>query len=306
MALPEEVERLRDELMSLYADASRSVDRQLADLLADPIRTAAHRQRLLQRLREVRREVDRLTRDVDRQARLWLSTRFPAVYQQGAFDAALTGGAPFTWTQTQVEAVTELARATLDDLLAATRFMRRDAKALVRLAVREAALLDLVEGATVQRAARRLARVLQDHGIRAVRYSNGARHTLGDYADMSLRSVTALAYNRGTLNQLAAAGVRYVEVVDGAGCGWVSHDDVDLANGSIRTLADAAAHTIAHPRCARSFSGRPDLRARRQAEQGARFSPEEQQRRAVEERARETTQRIQRRRTRRQARTRAR
>lgn len=306
MPLPPAVDELRDELAALYVDASRSVDEQLARLLADPIRTAAHRQVLLQRLRAVRREVDRLTRGIDVQARSWLATRFPEVYQQGALDAARTGGAPFTWTQTHLEAVTELARATLDDLLAATRFMRQDAKQFVRLAVKEAARLDLVEGATVQRAARQLASTLRAHGIRAVRYRNGARHTLGDYADMALRSVTAQAYNRGTLNQLAAGGVRYVEVVDGSSCGWTAHDDTDLANGSIRTLADAAAHSIAHPRCARSFAGRPDLRTRRQAERGARFSPEEQQRRAVEERAREAEQQTRRRRVRRRTRSRAR
>lgn len=304
VALPPSVDELRDELAALYADASRSINKQLADLLLDPIHTVAHRHVLLQRLRRLRGEVDRLTANIDGQARTWLSTRFPEAWQRGAIDA--NTGLPFKWTDDDLTAVTAIAREALDNLLGATRFVRADAKRLVRLAVRESAGMVVLEGEPLQTAARKLARTLEHRGIRAVRYQNGARHTLADYADTVIRTVTGTAYNRGTIGALRKAGTRYVQLFDGAGCGLRSHTDSDLANGTIRTLAEAEAYPLAHPRCGRSVVGRPDIVDPTQALASARLSPAEQQRQAREERAREQQQERVRRRSRRSRRTRRR
>lgn len=65
---------------------------------------------------------------------------------------------------------------------------------------------------------------------------------------------TANAYNQASLAGYATTGlVEKVEVFDGDGCGWTSHDDPDLANGSIRTLDEGQRQVIAHPRCQRAF-----------------------------------------------------
>jgi hypothetical protein len=65
---------------------------------------------------------------------------------------------------------------------------------------------------------------------------------------------TGQAFNRASINAYASSGlVDFVEVFDGAGCGWTKHDDPDLAHGSVRTLEDAASHPLAHPRCQRAF-----------------------------------------------------
>jgi hypothetical protein len=56
-----------------------------------------------------------------------------------------------------------------------------------------------------------------------------------------------------------------VQVFDGPSCGWKSHDDDDLAAGSIRSLVDAARHPIAHPNCRRAFGPRPDIESEEQA-----------------------------------------
>lgn len=42
-----------------------------------------------------------------------------------------------------------------------------------------------------------------------------------------------------------------VEILDGDGCGWTSHDDGDLANGSIRSMDEAIETPMAHPHCVR-------------------------------------------------------
>ena len=65
---------------------------------------------------------------------------------------------------------------------------------------------------------------------------------------------TANAYNLASLAGYASSGlVETVDVYDGPDCGWTSHDDADLAAGSIRTLVEAAARPISHPRCQRAF-----------------------------------------------------
>ena len=64
---------------------------------------------------------------------------------------------------------------------------------------------------------------------------------------------TATAWNTSALATYQGSGIGLVEVFDGADCGWSSHNDPDLAAGSIRTVDQARAKPIAHPRCQRAF-----------------------------------------------------
>lgn len=289
MAQPAELDALREALASLYRDAQASIDARVAAITADPDELA-RRYRLERRLRQLSAEVELLADTLDAQARRWLSSRFPDAYALGGAAAAATTGRPFGWAQVHVEAVNELAADAYDDLLAATRFMRRDAKAFIREAARGAARLSIVEGDTAHHAGRALARELAERGIAAVRYSNGARHTIATYAEMAVRTKTAQAYNAGTINQARTTGVEYFECNDGPDCGLVSHDDAEKVNGRVYPAAVAMAHSIAHPNCARSWGPRPDITAAGDAERARRFSPDEQERMAAEERARARAQ----------------
>jgi hypothetical protein len=79
------------------------------------------------------------------------------------------------------------------------------------------------------------------------------------WAEAATLAKSAVAYNAGALNRAREAGVRYMQVFDGAGCGWTSHKDPDKATGSPRTVEDTAAWPIPHPRCRRAFGPRPDV-----------------------------------------------
>lgn len=82
----------------------------------------------------------------------------------------------------------------------------------------------------------------------------GLRDLFGTRARTIALTETANAYNHAALEGYAQTGlVDTVRVFDGADCGWTSHDDPDLANGSERTLDDARDHVISHPRCQRAF-----------------------------------------------------
>jgi hypothetical protein len=43
-----------------------------------------------------------------------------------------------------------------------------------------------------------------------------------------------------------------VRIFDGTDCGWTSHDDPDLANGSVRTLEEYKRQPLSHPNCQRA------------------------------------------------------
>jgi hypothetical protein len=282
-----EADAVREELARLYRAAQESIDRRLAELAADPA-AAARRGALRRQLLELSQDVTRIAGDLDSAAREWTSRRLPEVYAMGGADTAPD---TFGWAQSDVEAVRQLAVDTYGDLLRSTRFMRRDVKAFIREATRGQARVALLEGTTATRAGEQLARQLRDRGVNAVRYKNGALHSIGDYSDMVLRSKTAEAYNRGAISSLRSAGVTFVEVSDGPDCGWTSHDDADKANGTIRSVDEAERYFIAHPRCARSFGGRPDITTPGQATQQRALRPAEQRRQAQAEQTRARTQR---------------
>lgn len=262
MPLAPEAEALVDELLDLYRAAQADLIDELVRVAGDTsLRGRAYRSRLT----GLSRAVTQAMEDLDAAAADWTTRSLPEVYALGAEQAAQEVGERFNWTQIHREAVQVLAQDTYSDLLAATRFVRRDTKAFIRTAAREHSRAVLLEGKTATQAGRELSRRLGQRGISAVTYKNGARHGLADYSDTVVRTKTALAYNGGQLNIAVEHDVPFVQVSDGAGCGWTSHDDPDTANGSVRTRDEANEYPIAHPRCARSFALLP-VETREQAQ----------------------------------------
>ena len=72
-------------------------------------------------------------------------------------------------------------------------------------------------------------------------------------ATMIARTETANVYNHLAIAGYDAGGIGSVLVFDGSDCGWTSHEDLDKANGTVRTLVEARKHVIAHPNCGRAF-----------------------------------------------------
>lgn len=265
MPLDPAAQELLEELLQLYRQAQASIIDQLVAAATDTAVTAAPYR---SRVAALARAVTEAMADLDGQAREWVQSNVPRAYELGAGSAAGDVGTDFTWSQIHREAVQVLAGDTLEDLLAATRYVRRDTKAFIREAARSRARSVLLEGDTAKQAARRLVGDLRERGISAVTYKNGARHGLADYSDVVLRTRTATIFNAGTLNVGREHGIRWVRVADGPTCGWDRHDSGDTANGSVRTLDDAEAHPISHPRCGRAFSLLP-VRTREDAERVA-------------------------------------
>lgn len=69
---------------------------------------------------------------------------------------------------------------------------------------------------------------------------------------------SATAYNLSSAAAWRDSGiVETVRIFDGDGCGWKSHNDPDLAHGSVRTLEEYQAQPLSHPNCQRAASPVP-------------------------------------------------
>lgn len=281
MPLPVEASTLVEQLAALYRAAQAELVDELVASVGRPDpngRVAIRRARLREQLRALESGLDQL----DQSAREWISGDFPEVYRLGAAQ----GGLEFTWNAEHREAVGMLAQDTMDDLLEATRFVRRDTKRFIRETAQLRVRSSLLEGQTARKQGAVFAQQLADRGIAAVTYRNGARHGLGEYGSMVVRTKSALAYNTGTFQNGAQQGVEWYECYDGPDCGLTFHEDPYLANGLILPADQAYSYPISHPNCARSWGPRPDVSSAKAAEEARRYSPEEQQEMARAERER--------------------
>lgn len=228
-------EAAHDDLVALLEDA----------LAAGNRRTQVSRLRALIRVNEA--TVDGLLEA----SRTWLGATIPELHAAGATAAAELIGTQFAWTAPHLAAVEQLAARVWDDVAANLLDVRADTRRALRAMVEDATRASLLESKTATQAARTLAQHAAADGLWSVEYSNGARHTIADYADSVIRTTTATAYNEGSVQQCRTDGIEYVEYVDGEGCHvGPGHDNGPLANGLVVPV-DEVVH-LGHPRCRRA------------------------------------------------------
>lgn len=217
--------------------------------------------------------VTRVGGDVEAFLRLHVGPRYQQAVEQ-------VTRAPMSWTTVHTTALTSLAVDTYGDFLQRAHEAEQVTTAFVT-AVRAAAGAELPKiaagGRTAVQVGDRLAtRLLRDYGIDHVTYRDGTRMPVRPYARMAARTKSAVAYNAGTLNGCVEVGVGYVEIFDSPDCGFRTHDDPDRANGSVRSLAEAGLHPIAHPNCTRAVGPRPDVTTDEEAAGAESLQPDSQ------------------------------
>lgn len=253
--LAAQTRRLREQ----YARVRANLEREWRAALRDPGGAS--------RAARARALLDQLDSDLSTlrdQALQWINETYPGMYATGAQAMASQLGSAslgFSWTQAHMGAVQILAANTEATLLRATEFVSARAKKEISLLARDVALQSVLTGQTAVSAGGDLARQLMARGIFSVQYSNGANVPADVFAEMAIRSRTAIAYNAGGLNQGKADGVEYYEINDGFDCGLETHDSENKAAGQIVTADVASMFPISHPNCVRSFLPRPDLTA---------------------------------------------
>jgi hypothetical protein len=205
-------------------------------------------------------EFDRLARAL---AERWSAHDLPVAYRDGAQRALRQAGADialFRWTADHQAAVTALTATFYVDLVQRIQEAVRRAQAFARAAQ------DATRQVTLGRNHEGLdsARLIADHPLSTIVYRDNSRHQVKDWAHSALTYQGVVTANHGAINtgrlDLEAA---WMEIRDGDACGWVSHQDTDHANGTIRSVDDCAAYPVAHHGCVRELIPRPDLNGRR-------------------------------------------
>ncbi|WP_327349691.1 hypothetical protein OG772_20640 [Streptomyces sp. NBC_01321] len=262
--VPGDAKTVAARVAAVLEDAwQRLADQQTAVLAA--LSESGRAPHVVARLAEFQAAIADFAQRVDAEARAFVTRQLPLLYEQGAQQAAEALGGRFTWTLIHAEALQSLASDSYADFLRRSQEEQRMAAAFYR-AVREAARREVpllaAGNTTALQAARSLVdRLAAEHQLQYVIYRGGARMPVQAWAESATLTKSAVAYNSGTLNRAREAGVQYMQVFDGAGCGWTGHKDPDKATGTLRTVEDAAAWPISHPRCGRAFGPRPDATA---------------------------------------------
>lgn len=213
-------------------------------------------------IKEFQAQIIAAQAEVDRNVRIFIQGHLEPRYQSGVLEAQVDKTA-LSWTAGHQLAMTSLSTDTYADFLArsnAAGAVSDDFVAALRAAAAETIPRTATGATTARQAASKFATVLRDkYQIDVVVYANGALVPVGFYAEMAALTKSAVAYNAGALNQGIESGVKFVEVFDGGDCGWTSHNDIDKANGSVRSISEAQLYAISHPRCTRSFGMRPEV-----------------------------------------------
>jgi hypothetical protein len=251
MPIPTDLQRSITAFGDVYRRAEAQINAELARILDDP-----NEARRVRRLRALAAEIDRRTSNLEAEARAFLNSSLPSAWSAGAVNAAV---GQFTWTQGHRQALGLLAQDTYAEMLRPTRLMSRDVKALIRSEASSVLSTKVITGQTALGAGRELEARLRRMGVSAITYADGRNIRASTYAEMLARTKTAAAYNLGALNQLVGAGVRYVEVIDSADCGLVTHSDTFKPMGKVMPVEVMSAYPISHPNCVRDLAARPDV-----------------------------------------------
>lgn len=274
MPQPKEIADALAPLLKAWREAGQELAQREAALFAELTRAIDTGQRgaVRRALRNVRALQERV--DVDMAAlvaetRRWLETDLTMIWHAGATEAASMIGGTWIWTPTAITAVELLANDTFSTVLSASKFTSNDTKRWISEVAAEAARLSGTVGDTSTQAARRTAKQLKVRKIASVRYKDGSHRSIDDYADMLLRTRIAEAYSAAGTQVYKSAGVQFVELSDGPGCGLLSHKGSPAADGLIVPLEVHEAVPLAHPRCTRSAIPRLDLNGKIPSEAAA-------------------------------------
>jgi hypothetical protein len=222
------------------------------------------RARIREAITEFNQALAEFNREAGAFADRWVSVDLPLVYRDGAHTLLNHSAQPwirFSWTLTHQQQVTALSAQYYADLIARINEALRRARAFLRVAQ------DAARG-TAERF--NVTALRREHPLDTVVYANNHRHPVEAWARAAITWQTVTTANiaaaRTALDQL---GTEWLEVRDGNGCGWASHEDDDKADRTLRTVQDALAHPTAHPHCIREFLPRLDLIGRTDIRSGA-------------------------------------
>ncbi|MGW7398014.1 hypothetical protein ACWGH7_16135 [Streptomyces cyaneofuscatus] len=183
----------------------------------------------------------------------WAATDLPLAYRDGSLamlDRADRPHRSWSWTRRHQNTITTVTAQFYADLMGRLQEAIRRAQAFLRAATdaARARVTQFDAGSFDPDALRAL------HPLDTVIYVNDARHPVETWAAAALSWQAVTTANAGAVTTAyEQLGCTRVQVRDGSECGWRTHEDSDLADGTYRSIDDALAHPTAHPNCQRQF-----------------------------------------------------
>lgn len=154
-----------------------------------------------------------------------------------------------------------LIKATTNDMKKAEMAILRMADDQYRKAIFNAQVYANTGAGTYEKAVDMATKDMLSSGLNCVEYSNGARHTLKDYADMAIRTASKRAYLQGEGTKRQEWGISTV-IINKRGnpcpkclpfCGKILIDDVwsggKASDGPYPLMSKAIVAGLYHPRC---------------------------------------------------------
>lgn len=193
------------------------------------------------------------SRDTGAVIERWVATDLPTAYRDGSLamlDRADRPHRSWSWTRRHQSTVTTVTAQYYADLMGRLQEAIRRGHAFLRAAT-DAARARITQFGVGSFDADALR---QQHPLDTVIYVNDARHPVETWAGAALSWQAVTTANAGAVTTAyEQLGCTRVQVRDGSDCGWTSHQDADLADGTYRSIDDALAHPSAHPNCVREF-----------------------------------------------------
>lgn len=162
-----------------------------------------------------------------------------AMEEVGSLAADLAGGSPFT--------------STGDPRLQALLRTGGRRIAGINEETRQAIMRTIAEGSRLGYTPYQIANGVPADGFRGLRAV--VEETYTGRAETIARTELGSGANLAAIDRYQTAGMRYVELMDGPGCGLTSHRDPQKANGLIVPIAVARRWPICHPNCRRIVLG---------------------------------------------------
>lgn len=233
------------------------------EAVASDVANEGDDRRIRKQLRALKAEIQDEASSLDESTRRWVDEQLPDVVAVVASVVAERTGLTGLTSTDSDDLTAEYGDQIAVALAGGLKLTAESLSSLLR-AAGTSRFDDLLIGVTYD-ASEDLRRALAKNAIGVI-YSNGARHSIADYAEMTIRTVVQTMVNRAVIEIGRKNGVKFYEITDGPSCGLESHNTGAKANGMIVDESTAHAYPIAHPRCVRRFWPRQEILTQEQAQ----------------------------------------
>ena len=214
----------------------------------------------------INRKLDALIRVANDQGMMEQETAILKAIKKGYFSPRRVKGGSAEFFKLNDRKINALIKATTDDMQRAEVAVLRMANDRYRQVIFNAQMYANTGAATYEKAVDMATRDFASAGMNCVEYSNGARHTVADYADMAIRTAAKRAYLQGEgtkrqewgihtviMNKRTAGGLKGACPKCLPFAGKVLIDDVwsggSAADGPYPLMSEAIEAGLYHPRC---------------------------------------------------------